>query len=95
VQISSPAPITSLLLAWGRGETNAFDRLTPLVYAELRRLARCRMRGEGPDHTLQTTALVHEAYLRLIDTTRVAWHDRTHFVKTWLRRQRAGRRRTS
>jgi RNA polymerase sigma factor (TIGR02999 family) len=79
VQRSPPAPITSLLLAWGRGETDAFDRLTPLVYAELRRLARCHMRGERPDHTLQTTALVHEAYLRLIDTSQVAWHDRTHF----------------
>lgn len=65
---SAQAQITGLLLAWGQSDTGAFDRLVPLVYAELHRLARCHMRGERPDHTLQTTALVHEAYLRLIDT---------------------------
>jgi RNA polymerase sigma factor (TIGR02999 family) len=79
VPTSAQAEITGLLLAWGQSDTGAFDRLVPLVYAELHRLARCHMRGERPDHTLQTTALVHEAYLRLIDTRRVHWRDRAHF----------------
>ena len=62
----SPGP-TELLLAWGRGETSAFDRLVPLVHEELRRLARRHMARERRDHTLQASALVNEAYLRLID----------------------------
>jgi RNA polymerase sigma factor (TIGR02999 family) len=76
---SSPQEVTDLLLAWGRGDESALDRLMPAVLQELRRLARRQMRGERQDHTLQTTALVNEAYLRLIDLSRVRWQDRTHF----------------
>jgi RNA polymerase sigma factor (TIGR02999 family) len=76
---TSTSQITNLLLAWRRGDAGAFEELTPLIYAELRRLAHCHMRRERPDHTLQTTALAHEAYLRLIDTRRVQWRDRVHF----------------
>jgi RNA polymerase sigma factor (TIGR02999 family) len=68
-----------LLLAWGRGETGALDRLVPLVHDELRRLAHRYMRYERPGHTLQTTALVNEAYLRLIEVKQVRWQDRAHF----------------
>jgi RNA polymerase sigma factor (TIGR02999 family) len=71
--------ITQLLLAWGKGDQNAFDALVPLVYDELRKLARNYMRGQPAGHTLQTTALVNEAYLRLIDSSRVNWQNRTHF----------------
>jgi RNA polymerase sigma-70 factor (ECF subfamily) len=70
---------TALLLAWGRGETDAFDRLVPLVHAELRRLARRYMGRERPGHTLQATALVNEAYLRLIEVKQVRWQNRAHF----------------
>jgi RNA polymerase sigma-70 factor (ECF subfamily) len=66
-------------LAWGRGDAQAFDRLVPLVHSELQRLARRQMRGERPDHTLQTTALVNEAYVRLMDVKKMQWHDRAHF----------------
>jgi RNA polymerase sigma-70 factor (ECF subfamily) len=71
--------VTRLLVAWRRGDAAALDRLVPLVYAELRRVAHRYMRDERPNHPLQTTALVHEAYLRLIDVTRVDWQSRTHF----------------
>ncbi|HEY8560249.1 MAG TPA: sigma-70 family RNA polymerase sigma factor [Pyrinomonadaceae bacterium] len=71
--------ITRLLLAWGAGDEAALDQLMPLVYAELRKLARNYMRHQPADHTLQTTALVNEAYLRLIDSSRVNWQNRTHF----------------
>ena len=71
--------ITELLKAWGSGDAAALDRLTPLVYEELRRLARRYMRNERAGNTLQTTALVNEAYLRLVDAKRVAWQDRVHF----------------
>ena len=77
---SSASPeITGLLLAWRGGNEQALDRLAPLVYDELRRLARCHMRGERPGHTLQPTALANEAYLRLIDAQQIQWHDRAHF----------------
>jgi RNA polymerase sigma-70 factor (ECF subfamily) len=76
---TKPAPVTELLLAWGRGDESALERLMPLVHGELHRLARRQMRGEHPGHTLQTTALVNEAYLRLIDASKVAWNDRAHF----------------
>jgi RNA polymerase sigma factor (TIGR02999 family) len=72
--------VTELLLAWGRGDESAFERLVPMVHAELRRLARRQMAGERPGHTLQTTALVNEAYLRLIDLSQVRWQDRAHFL---------------
>ena len=68
-----------MLLAWGAGDERALERLTPLVYQELHRLAMIYMAHERPDHTLQATALVHEAYLRLVDLQGVGWRDRTHF----------------
>jgi RNA polymerase sigma factor (TIGR02999 family) len=71
--------ITQLLLAWSEGDREALDRLFPLVYAELRRLARSYMRKERAGHSLQTTALIHEAYLRLIDAAQVEWQNRAHF----------------
>ena len=70
---------TVLLQAWGRGDRAAFDQLVPLVHNELRRLARRQMRSERPDHTLQATALVNEAYVRLIDLNQIEWNDRAHF----------------
>lgn len=71
--------VTELLLAWRRGEPAALDRLTACVYPELRRLAHRYMRGEHDGHTLQTTALVNEAFIRLIDSRLVQWQDRAHF----------------
>jgi RNA polymerase sigma factor (TIGR02999 family) len=68
-----------LLLAWRGGDPGALDTLVPLVYAELRRLAHRQMRGERIGHPLQTTALVNEAYLRLVDSHRVHWQNRAHF----------------
>jgi len=76
----SSEDITGLLLAWGSGEREALDRLVPLVYQELRRLARRQMRRERAGDTLQTTALVNEAYLRLVDYERVRARDRSHFL---------------
>jgi RNA polymerase sigma factor (TIGR02999 family) len=71
---------TELLRAWSQGDGSALDRLVPLVYEELHRLARRYMRQERSDHTLQATSLVNEAYLRLIDVNRVEWRDRAHFL---------------
>ena len=71
--------VTYLLGQWGRGDEAALARLIPIVYAELRRVASARLRGEGADHTLQTTALVHEAYLRLVGLNRMTLQNRTHF----------------
>jgi RNA polymerase sigma factor (TIGR02999 family) len=71
---------TELLRAWSQGDASALDRLMPLVYNELHRLARHYMRRERPDHTLQATSLVNEAYLRLIDVNRVEWRNRAHFI---------------
>lgn len=71
--------VTRLLEAWGEGDRGAVDRLVPLVYDELRLLARQRMAGERPGHTLQTTALIHEAFLDLVRLKRIAWQDRAHF----------------
>jgi RNA polymerase sigma-70 factor (ECF subfamily) len=76
---SSAHDVTGLLRAWSEGDTNALDRLAPLIYAELRRLARRYMAGEKPGHALETTELVHEAYLRLLDVRSVSWQDRAHF----------------
>jgi RNA polymerase sigma factor (TIGR02999 family) len=76
----SPAPpITELLVAWRQGDQHALDRLAPLVYKELQRLAQWQMRREPAGHTLQATALVNEAYLRLVDINRVQWQNRAHF----------------
>ena len=72
--------VTELLRAWSAGEDAALEKLVPLVYAELRRLAHRYMRGEHMGHTLQTSALINEAYLRLIDSGRVKWQDRSHFL---------------
>jgi RNA polymerase sigma factor (TIGR02999 family) len=72
--------VTGLLLAWGKGDQAAFERLVPLVHAELHRIASRYMRGERHGHSLQATALVNEAYLRLVDAQRVKWQDRTHFL---------------
>lgn len=71
--------ITQLLLAWGSGDETALERLMPLVHAELKRLAKRYMNRQRSGHTLQTTALVNEAYLRLIDSSRVQWQNRAHF----------------
>ncbi len=71
--------VTTLLLDWGKGDADALNQLTPLVYGELRRIAGHHLRRERPDHTLQSTALVHEVYLKLIDQQRVQWQDRDHF----------------
>jgi RNA polymerase sigma factor (TIGR02999 family) len=71
--------ISTLLRAWSDGDQNALETLTPIVYEELRRLARRYMRRERPGHSLQTTALVHEAYMRLVDYKRMQWQDRAHF----------------
>jgi len=71
--------ITELLVAWSGGDRSALDQLAPVVYEELRRQAKALMARERPGHTLQTTALVNEAYLRLVDCNRMRWQDRAHF----------------
>ena len=71
--------VSGLLKAWGDGDRAALDRLTPIVYDELRRLARSYMRRERPGHSLQTTALVNEAYMRLVDYKGMRWQNRAHF----------------
>src|SRR5215813_1185812 len=71
--------ITAQLIAWSNGDQAALEKLMPAVYQELRRMADHYLRGEQPGHSLQPTALVHEAYLRLIDQTRVEWQNRAHF----------------
>jgi RNA polymerase sigma factor (TIGR02999 family) len=73
------SPASRLLRAWGRGDLQARDELVPVVYRELRRRAGAYLRRERPDHTLQPTALVHEAYVRLMGQERVAWQNRAHF----------------
>ena len=75
----SPHEVTQLLKDWSSGNQAALDKLTPLVYEELHRLAHQYMRRENPDHLLQTSALVNEAYLRLIDQKQVQWQNRAHF----------------
>jgi len=75
----SEESVSTLLAEWSRGDSEALQRLTPLVYEELRRLASHYLRQEAPGHTLQTTALVHEAYLRMVNQDAVDWQGRTHF----------------
>src|SRR2546429_7269105 len=75
----SRSDVTATLLEMSAGKGDAAERLLPLVYDELRKLAANYLRRERPDHTLQPTALVHEAYLRLVDQTRVNWQNRAHF----------------
>src|SRR5881275_3217062 len=95
--------VTELLTRWSQGDDAALAELTPLVYGELRRLAHRHMGGERPDHTLQTTALVSEAYLRLADQSNPRWQNRAHFfavaaramrqiLVSYARSQRAGKR---
>jgi RNA polymerase sigma factor (TIGR02999 family) len=76
---ASPEEITQLLLNWEDGDQAALDKLMPLVYAELHRLAHHYMSRERPGHTIQTTALVNEVYLKLVDQRRVHWQNRAHF----------------
>ena len=71
--------VTQLLLAWGEGDQSAFDKLMPFVYGELKKLAGYHMKNQKVGHTLQATALVNEAYVRLIDSSRVRWQNRAHF----------------
>jgi RNA polymerase sigma factor (TIGR02999 family) len=72
--------VTGLLLKWGQGDEGALERLIPLVHQELHQIARRHMARERAGHSLQATALVNEAYLRLVDAQAVAWHDRAHFL---------------
>jgi RNA polymerase sigma factor (TIGR02999 family) len=77
--LPSPNDVTQLLVAWGNGDQTARDQLMPLVYAELHRLAHRHIKRERPGHTLQTSALVNEAFLRLVDQRDVQWQSRAHF----------------
>jgi RNA polymerase sigma-70 factor (ECF subfamily) len=76
---STPREVTQLLLDWKRGNSTALEQLTPLVYRELHRLAESYLRRERPGHTLQPTALIHEAYLRMVDQSPPQWENRSHF----------------
>src|SRR5213080_4681128 len=84
----SQQEVTGLLTRWSQGDGAALAELTPLVYEELRRLAHHFMEGQRSDHTLQTTALVNEAYLRLADQTNPSWQDRAHFFAVAARAMR-------
>src|SRR5947207_12138733 len=84
----SPQRVTQLLDQWSHGDNTALAELTPLVYEELRRLAHRDMSGQRSDHTLQTTALVNEAYLRLAGQTNPRWQDRAHFFAVAARAMR-------
>ena len=95
-----PKDITRLLIAWRNGEAEALDDLMPIVYRELKRIARNFMRRQRAGHTLQTTALVNEAFVRLVDSDKVNWQDRSHFFAMSARLMRrvlvdAARRRNS
>jgi RNA polymerase sigma-70 factor (ECF subfamily) len=84
----SPDDVTELLIAWEHGDQAALDRLMPLVYEELRRRARQYMNAQGPGHTLQTTALIHEAFLKLVNQPHKHWANRTHFTAVAARAMR-------
>jgi RNA polymerase sigma factor (TIGR02999 family) len=86
--MSSRSDATELLQAWSNGDESAFDKLVPLIYQELRVLAERYMRRERMDHTLQSTALVNEAYVRLIDVNRIQWQNRAHFLAVAARTMR-------
>jgi len=100
---TSPGEITRLLIAWKSGDAGALEQLVPIVYGELHRMAKRYLRNERPGHTLQPTAIVHEAYLRLLGRQDVAWKGRSHFfavaaqsmrrVLVEYARQRAARKR--
>lgn len=76
---ATSSPVTELLLRWGDGDSAAREKLLPLVYNELRQQARQCLAGRRENHTLQSTALVHEAYIRLVGTSSIRWSDRVHF----------------
>lgn len=78
--MAAPRDFTQLLVDWRNGDKDALDRMTPVLYEELRRLARHFLASERPDHTLQPTALVHEAYVRLVEQRSVDWRNRAHFL---------------
>jgi len=78
-RVHDPTEITTLLKAWGSGDQAALDRLAERVYAELRIMARRHMKNERPDNMLQATALVHEVFIRLVDTTKIEWRERAQF----------------
>lgn len=86
--MDEPRNVTRILQDATRGRKDAIDRVMPLIYDELRRIARRQLAGERPDHTLTTTALVHEAYIRLVDVRMVAWQDRAHFFAMSARQMR-------
>lgn len=75
----SQQEVTQLLLDWGQGDQSALDKLMPLVYGELRKMARQYLNKERPGHTLQTTDLIHETYIKLVDQRRVHWQNKAHF----------------
>jgi RNA polymerase sigma factor (TIGR02999 family) len=79
--MATPREVTQLLIEWGKGNEDALDQLMPLVYAELHRMARRFMAGQGPAHTLQPTALIHEAYVRLAADSGREWENRAHFFR--------------
>jgi RNA polymerase sigma factor (TIGR02999 family) len=85
---SAPNDVTALLLAWGEGDKGALEQLIPIVHQELRRIARRYMAGERPNHTLQASALVNEAYLKLVDIQRIQWRNRAHFLAVTARLMR-------
>jgi hypothetical protein len=75
-----PQELTQLLVNWSEGDTGALDKLMPIVYGELRRIARHYIRQQGRDHTLETTGLIHEALLRLVAQEEKRWENRAHFL---------------
>ena len=79
MSVSSPVKMSQLLVEWGNGDKTALDKLIPLVYGELHRMAHHYMRGERPGHSLQTSAIINEAYMRLVDYRRMRWQNRAHF----------------
>jgi RNA polymerase sigma-70 factor, ECF subfamily len=78
--VPSTSEVSQLLKHWGQGDVSALEKLIPLVYDELRKMAHYQMARENPGHTLQTTALVNEVYLRLLGAVKVSWQDRAHFL---------------
>src|SRR5882757_8301635 len=101
VSLPGSTGVTALLHAWNGGDEAALERVVPLIYEELKRLARRSMRNQSPGNTLQATALVNEAYLRLVDAKTVDWRDRVHFfavsaqIMRWILVDRARARATS
>lgn len=78
--MSDSSDVTNVLVRWSDGDEAALKELLPMLYSRLKQMAHARLRGERPDHTLGTTALVHEAYLRLVDIDRIQWQNRSHFL---------------